>query len=550
MSTVYNLEPPTKGKVILSTTLGEIEIELWAKEAPLATRNFVQLCLEGYYVGTLFHRVIAGFMIQGGDPTGTGKGGESIYGGTFKDEHHSRLKFTHRGLVACANQNRPDSNGSQFFITLDKCEDLNKRYTIFGRVAGDTIYNVLRIGEVEVDGDERPLDAIAVKGTEVVWNPFEDIVPRVARKGDLTNGEGEKPQQQKKKAKKNLTLLSFGEEAREDEEEATAAPAQKICSAHDAGVDDRLVMANTDDEPDEAANANLKHVRESLAPKQEQEAKQQKAAGHHGDGTVGQGGDMSFDAQMRASILARKQAFGASRAGDETLHREAHQEVARSGEQVASKPGIPEEKAPASAWSRLQLKRKALEVDDIKDADLLTTSQVTRAKHKRRKQLHGSREADTLAKLARFTSSLKSGKSSEAKRTLDNSSAATVDSQEPPSTGPQSTGHGAKAESKEDSKAYQGQVLKELDHRAYMPASWRVDDYLKAEEQVGLEDLLNHRLEFAEDANADDEMKRRDDVDDLVVFDPLLEKGKEKYNKRQAQLKRKDREWSKHPPRK
>ena len=134
MSTIYNLEPPTKGKVCLATTLGDIEIELWPKEAPLACRNFVQLCLEGFYLKTAFHRIVPKFMIQAGDETGTGKGGVSVYGSHFKDEFHTRLRFTHRGIVACANQNAPNTNNSQFFITLDRCEDLDKRYTIFGKV--------------------------------------------------------------------------------------------------------------------------------------------------------------------------------------------------------------------------------------------------------------------------------------------------------------------------------------------------------------------------------------------------------------------------------
>ncbi|KAJ0972141.1 hypothetical protein J5N97_020100 [Dioscorea zingiberensis] len=87
MSTVYTLEPPTKGKVILETTMGPIDIELWPKEAPKAIRNFVQLCLKGYYDRTIFHRVIKSFLVQGGDPTGSGIGGES--------------------LVACANAGTP-----------------------------------------------------------------------------------------------------------------------------------------------------------------------------------------------------------------------------------------------------------------------------------------------------------------------------------------------------------------------------------------------------------------------------------------------------------
>lgn len=74
MSTIYVLEPPTKGKVVLDTTHGPLDIELWPKEAPKAVRNFVQLCLEGYYDNTIFHRIIKSFLIQGGDPTGSGTG--------------------------------------------------------------------------------------------------------------------------------------------------------------------------------------------------------------------------------------------------------------------------------------------------------------------------------------------------------------------------------------------------------------------------------------------------------------------------------------------
>lgn len=84
MSNIYVNEPATNGKVILKTTVGEIEVELWSKETPKACRNFVQLCMEGYYDDTAFHRLVRGFIVQGGDPTGTGEGGESIYGEPFK----------------------------------------------------------------------------------------------------------------------------------------------------------------------------------------------------------------------------------------------------------------------------------------------------------------------------------------------------------------------------------------------------------------------------------------------------------------------------------
>lgn len=82
------MEPPTTAKVVLETNYGVLEIDLWARECPRACRNFIQLCLEGYYDKTIFHRVIKDFMVQGGDPTGTGTGGESIYGEPFPDEFH------------------------------------------------------------------------------------------------------------------------------------------------------------------------------------------------------------------------------------------------------------------------------------------------------------------------------------------------------------------------------------------------------------------------------------------------------------------------------
>jgi len=154
MSQMYMMEPPTNGKVVLRTSSGDIDVELWPKEAPLACRNFVQLCMENYYDATIFHRVVPGFIIQGGDPTGTGMGGDSIYGKPFKDEFHSRLRFTHRGLVAMANGGK-DDNGSQFFFTLGPTNDLNKKHTIFGKVTGDTIYNMVKLAEGETDHQER-----------------------------------------------------------------------------------------------------------------------------------------------------------------------------------------------------------------------------------------------------------------------------------------------------------------------------------------------------------------------------------------------------------
>ncbi|XP_036702868.1 spliceosome-associated protein CWC27 homolog [Balaenoptera musculus] len=239
MSNIYIQEPPTNGKVLLKTTAGDIDIELWSKEAPKACRNFIQLCLEAYYDNTIFHRVVPGFIVQGGDPTGTGTGGESIYGAPFKDEFHSRLRFNRRGLVALANAG-PHDNGSQFFFTLGRADELNNKHTIFGKVTGDTVYNMLRLTEVDIDDEERPRNPHKIKCCEVLFNPFDDIIPR-----EIKKPKKEKPEEEVKKLKprgtKNFSLLSFGEEAEEEEEEVNRVSQSmkgKSKSSHDLLKDD------------------------------------------------------------------------------------------------------------------------------------------------------------------------------------------------------------------------------------------------------------------------------------------------------------------------
>lgn len=178
MSGAYTNEPPTRGKVILHTSAGDLEIELWPKEAPLACRNFVQLAMEGYFASNRFFRIVKNFYIQTGDPSNTGLGGSSIYGAPFKDEFHSRLRFSHRGLLAMASTG-PNTNKSQFFITLDEASDLNHKNTIFGKVVGNTIFNLLKLGELETV-DEKPMYPAAIKGATVMANPFDEIIPRIA----------------------------------------------------------------------------------------------------------------------------------------------------------------------------------------------------------------------------------------------------------------------------------------------------------------------------------------------------------------------------------
>ena len=214
----------------MHTTAGDLELELWATQCPLACRNFLQLCLDDYYTDTIFHRLVPGFIVQGGDPTGTGHGGEAIYpGGLFADEFHSRLKFNRRGLLGMANSGKPDDNGSQFFFTLAETKELNGKNTLFGKVVGETIYNLVKIGEreLEEEGSDRMLYPVKITGVEVLVNPFDDVVRRAtttAQKGDV--GKLTKAVIGKKKAtgKKGKALLSFGG----DEDDEEVLPVKKM----------------------------------------------------------------------------------------------------------------------------------------------------------------------------------------------------------------------------------------------------------------------------------------------------------------------------------
>ena len=141
--------------VILETNQGNIEITLFPQAAPKTCENFIGLVQNGYYDGIIFHRVIKNFMIQGGDPTGTGRGGESLWGGKFKDEVTPELKFDRKGLLAMANAG-PNTNGSQFFITTAPTQWLNMKHTIFGEVTSG--YDVVeKIENSSTGPGDRPI---------------------------------------------------------------------------------------------------------------------------------------------------------------------------------------------------------------------------------------------------------------------------------------------------------------------------------------------------------------------------------------------------------
>ncbi|WP_195853011.1 peptidylprolyl isomerase [Aerococcus sanguinicola] len=180
-------------KAIIKTKQGQIEVALFPELAPKAVENFIQHAKEGYYDGVIFHRVIPNFMIQGGDPTGTGRGGESIYGQAFEDEFNLSL-FNIKGALSMANAG-PNTNGSQFFIVSAGPVDasmvsqlraggwpeeiveayaekwgtpwLDHRHTVFGQVReGQEV--VSQIENVDRDAQDKPLEDVVIEGIQII----------------------------------------------------------------------------------------------------------------------------------------------------------------------------------------------------------------------------------------------------------------------------------------------------------------------------------------------------------------------------------------------
>jgi cyclophilin family peptidyl-prolyl cis-trans isomerase len=144
------------------TSMGNFTIELFEQQAPKTVENFVTLAEKKFYDGVIFHRVIDGFMIQGGDPTGTGRGGP---GYQFADEFHPQLKHTSEGILSMANAG-PNTNGSQFFITLTATPHLDGKHAVFGKVV-EGIDVVKKIGKTPTKAGDRPVTDVVMKSVKI-----------------------------------------------------------------------------------------------------------------------------------------------------------------------------------------------------------------------------------------------------------------------------------------------------------------------------------------------------------------------------------------------
>ncbi|KAI1772407.1 hypothetical protein F4818DRAFT_171336 [Hypoxylon cercidicola] len=188
----YMLKPKRvkiKGYARIETNLGDLNIELQTEYAPRAVWNFTRLAQKGYYNGVSFHRNIKNFMIQGGDPSGTGRGGTSIWGNNFQDEFDGPLTHDARGILSMANKGK-NTNSSQFFIIYRPVKHLDRKHTIFGKVVGGM--DVLsKMEEVPTDGSDRPLNKIFIKDVVVYLDPFDEFQKQKAERDKVAETKAE-----------------------------------------------------------------------------------------------------------------------------------------------------------------------------------------------------------------------------------------------------------------------------------------------------------------------------------------------------------------------
>jgi cyclophilin family peptidyl-prolyl cis-trans isomerase len=166
------LQVGKKGYVQMQTNYGALNLEIHCDWAPRTSWNFMTLCRKGYFNDTKFHRLVPGFVLQGGDPTGTGAGGVSAWGKPFRDEFDSRLLHDRRGILSMANSGE-NTNNSQFFITLQPAPHLDLKHPIFGRlVGGGSVLDAIEA--IGSEQKERPNEDIVIMGTQIIVDPIPE----------------------------------------------------------------------------------------------------------------------------------------------------------------------------------------------------------------------------------------------------------------------------------------------------------------------------------------------------------------------------------------
>lgn len=183
-----------KGYVQIQTNHGPLNLQLHCDMVPKTCENFMKLCQKGYYNNTKFHRSIKNFMIQGGDPTGTGEGGESFWGKKFKDEFKPNLVHQGRGVLSMANSG-PNTNKSQFFITYRSCRHLDNKHSIFGQVVGG-LDTLTKLESISTDDKDRPVEEIKIIETTIFVDPYEEVDKQLEEEREEEEKKQEKEKEQ------------------------------------------------------------------------------------------------------------------------------------------------------------------------------------------------------------------------------------------------------------------------------------------------------------------------------------------------------------------
>jgi peptidyl-prolyl cis-trans isomerase SDCCAG10 len=503
MSTVYATEPPTSGRVAVETTHGPLEVRLWCRECPATTRLFLQLCLDGYYDGMVFHRIVPGFLVQTGAVRHRLPGSRDAPSGAAgrkeeaeaedegemeryrravgadaalerrRYELHSRLRFSHRGIVAAALPARDDEGSEsggggdaagraaaarrllqpQFFVTLDEAGFLDGKHVAFGTCSGPTFFNALRISQVEVDAlSHEPVDlegAPRVTAVRILECPFDDLVPQTSvpwKKKEAAEEEealSAAAQQKKRKRKGRLdkNVLSFGDEVEPD---LLPAPAKRREAAAKEAKDSEVDAPAPESRAEDGLPSTLAEAKNGA---------EEAAALERGEAST-----------FEAPISQTEQKH------DECAPRpKGDQGLIDSGEGAGDDPprARPPEKLPAAKEAAPASLVEARRARYAQKGRAATSAAAGSADDRRR------REEETMAKLLAFRSGLKGSKRAEAAAAgggpgrgggddgLASRMARRVQRDEPDGPG----GNGAGEE------AYRGQVLDRDEEEAAEPRS-------------------------------------------------------------------------------
>lgn len=563
MASHYNTEPPPTASVLFRTTAGALTISLFANQTPLTCRNFLQHVLDGVYTSNIFHRVSPGFVVQTGDPSGTGEGGQHIYEDreferydddwarlmgrekdekiNFADELHSRLKFNRRGLVGMAKGSGTGAGyGSQFFITLgDGRAQLDGKCTMFGRVEGEGIYNVVKIAEGELnEGSERPLYPEKILSAEILELPKGDAWQNMRKRIRIAKRVLEPPAKRKAPKKKGgKTLLSFGGDEGEDDAGAVTTQIKK------AKFNPTLIDGGNGPDVESKKNGSL--------PKKESTSKMTK-------GRPPSPAPATVPQKRKASPQRSTRSPSPVRRRKPSFHDPTTQLPLRDPESPSRSP-TPAEEPIASKTSSLQAEIAALKASmrrtvPTKNSEsnhkmsalesLIPVTSIRGRKRPRQGESNAQNDASALKMLNAFRARLDSVDSAKAPART-NGSQQTPLGDETVRPGPAPAP--AISQAADDDEA----ALCDLHFIANCQSCSHWDDpQIKPDGESDPEDQgqwMSHALSFAKDRLGKDLTWKRKNEEELVVIDPR-EKEKElklemRRERDQGKGKGKDRKW-------